>query len=91
MTKNSLDKQGKKLSNGSKLTVIGFTRDGDIKLATDKTNYLISKSHGNYELAYCITSYTAQGKTVDRVIIAQPMTIELKILCSITIAHLIGV
>jgi conjugative relaxase-like TrwC/TraI family protein len=74
MTKNSVDNHGKKLSNGSKLTVIGFTRDGNIKLASDKANYFIPKTHGNYELAYCATSYSAQGKTVERVIIAQPGT-----------------
>lgn len=74
MTKNSYDNQGKKLNNGSIVTVTGFTRSGDINLSSEKANYCISQSHGNYELAYCTTSYTAQGKTVDKVIIAQPTT-----------------
>ena len=72
IVKNSIDTKGRKLSNGSVLTVTGFTKNGDVRLASQKTHYQISKSHGNYELAYCSTSYSAQGKTVDRVIIAQP-------------------
>ena len=34
--------------------------------------YEISKQHGNLNHAYCITSYSSQGKTYDRVFIAQP-------------------
>ena len=32
----------------------------------------MGKEFGNFDHAYCITSYSAQGKTVDKVFVSQP-------------------
>lgn len=76
ITKNSFDKNGRRLNNGKILEVDSFSRHGDIRLKTpDRKNgalYEIDKNFGNFNHAYCITSYASQGKTVDRVLIAQP-------------------
>lgn len=56
------------LRNGSVYEVAGFTRAGDIKLAN---GWIVSRAYGNMAHGYCTTSHASQGKTVDRVIIAQ--------------------
>lgn len=74
--KNGFDMKGKQLSNGNILCVKGFDHQGNIKVTkyTDRTqtDYILDKRHGNFDYAYCSTSYSAQGKTVDKVIISQP-------------------
>lgn len=76
ITKNSFDLNGKRLNNGKILEVVSFDRQGNIRLKTpnrkNEATYEISKAHGNLNHAYCITSYASQGKTYDRVLIAQP-------------------
>lgn len=76
ITKNGFDNNGKRLNNGKILEVSGFDGKGNIRLQTPNrkngTTYQISQDHGNLNHAYCITSYASQGKTVDRVLIAQP-------------------
>ena len=76
ITKNSFDKNGRRLNNGKILEVESFSRQGDVRLKTpDRKNgavYEIERDFGNFNHAYCITSYASQGKTVDRVLIAQP-------------------
>lgn len=76
INKNGFDRQGKRLNNGTTLVVKGFTREGNIKTvkksATKTTSFLLDKKYGNFDYAYCTTSYKAQGKTVDQVIISQP-------------------
>ncbi|WP_299765178.1 MobF family relaxase [uncultured Dokdonia sp.] len=76
LNKNSTDLKGKRLNNGTTLTIGGFTTKGHIKAFTvsgkRRFEYLLDRRHGNYDLAYCTTSYSSQGKTVDKVIIAQP-------------------
>jgi len=76
LNKNSTGLKGKRLNNGSTLTISGFTKKGHIrafkKTRKRRIEYLLDKRHGNYDLAYCTTSYSSQGKTVDKVIIAQP-------------------
>jgi conjugative relaxase-like TrwC/TraI family protein len=78
VNKNGFDKQGQRLNNRTSLKVVGFTKEGDIKTmketALGKRPFLLPKDHGNFEYAYGITSYSSQGKTVDRVLIAQPAT-----------------
>jgi conjugative relaxase-like TrwC/TraI family protein len=56
------------LSNGSIYEVSGFTKSGDIQL---NNGSVIAKNYGNLSYGYCTTSHAAQGKTVDRVLIAQ--------------------
>tara|TARA_R110000868_G_scaffold1211_4_gene9402 strand:- start:15421 stop:18084 length:2664 start_codon:yes stop_codon:yes gene_type:complete len=76
ITKNSFDKNGRRLNNGKILEVDSFSRQGDVRLKTpDRKNgavYEIDRDFGNFNHAYCITSYASQGKTIDRVLIAQP-------------------
>ncbi|KAB8155088.1 relaxase domain-containing protein [Kordia sp. TARA_039_SRF] len=78
ITKNSYDMKGKRLDNGTVLKVVGFTKDGHIKTAKETSHkaspILLNKRHGNFDYAYANTSYSAQGKTVDHVLINQPIT-----------------
>jgi len=73
ITRNSFDANKTRLSNGQVLDVVMVYKD-KIKLRNHagKTNYTIPKDFGYISHAHCITSYAAQGKTVDEVLIAQP-------------------
>ena len=76
ITKNGFDKNGKRLDNGWTLQVDGFTKSGNI-LATKQSKHTqsqfeIDENRENFDHAYCLTSYGAQGKTVDKVLIVQP-------------------
>lgn len=64
---STLDRQHR-LHNGAIYTVRGFTRDGHIKLTN---GWVIDRHYGNIDYGYCLTSHAAQGKSVDRVLIAQ--------------------
>ena len=57
-----------RLENGTVHTVAGFTECGDIRL---QSGAVVSKSYAHLAYGYCTTSHAAQGKTVDRVFIAQ--------------------
>ncbi len=76
LTKNGIDDQGKRLNNGTVLTVTKINQFGEIetlkKSKNKETRKILKFNQGNFDYAYCHTSYGAQGKTVDRVIIAQP-------------------
>jgi conjugative relaxase-like TrwC/TraI family protein len=68
ITANGKDISGwHKLNNGSLYTVAGFTPKGDIALAN---GWVISRTFGHLAHGYVSTSYAAQGRTVDRVLIA---------------------
>jgi conjugative relaxase-like TrwC/TraI family protein len=56
-----------RLNNGAIYQVSGFTAAGDVRLA----NGWVVGDFGNWSHGYCATAYAAQGKTVDRVFIAQ--------------------
>lgn len=73
ITRNGFDTDKTKLRNGQVLDVVMVYKD-KIKLRnhTSKTNYTLPKNFGHISHAHCITSYAAQGKTVDEVLIAQP-------------------
>ena len=58
----------KRLNNGTLLTVEGFTRDGDLNLSNGQT---IPKDWGHVDHGVTVTSYASQGKTFDRVFVAQ--------------------
>jgi ATP-dependent exoDNAse (exonuclease V) alpha subunit len=60
-------KKGTRINNGDIFTVEGFTKEGDIRLEKGK---LLPKDWGHMSLGYVDTSYSSQGKTVDRVFIA---------------------
>lgn len=69
ITRNGRTKDGKHaLHNGALYTVAGFTATGDIEL---ENGWLVGRDFGHLTHGYCLTSYAAQGKTVDRVFIAQ--------------------
>ena len=57
-----------RLNNGSTYGVAGFTSDGHIRLSNGWT---IGKDYGHLAHGYVTTSHASQGKTVDRVFIAQ--------------------
>jgi conjugative relaxase-like TrwC/TraI family protein len=59
--------KGTRLNNGDIFTVEGFTKEGDIRLEKGK---LLPKDWAHMSLGYVDTSYSSQGKTVDRVFIA---------------------
>ncbi|HEX3747693.1 MAG TPA: MobF family relaxase [Bryobacteraceae bacterium] len=59
--------KGTRVNNGDVFTVEGFTKEGDIRI--DKAKVL-PKDWGHMSLGYVDTSYSSQGKTVDRVFIA---------------------
>jgi conjugative relaxase-like TrwC/TraI family protein len=68
VTQNGKTLEGKRLNNGSVYTVKGFDREGNILANNGST---ISKDYGNFAHGYAVTSHSSQGKTVDKVIIAQ--------------------
>ena len=68
MTKESKTLKGTRCLNGQKYEITGFTRAGHIKLHTGKK---LDKAVGHISYGYLDTAYSAQGKTVDHVFIAQ--------------------
>ena len=69
ITRNGRSKDGgRKLDNGTLAVVRGFTPAGDIRLASGA---VVAADAGHLTHGYCVTSHAAQGKTVDRVLVAQ--------------------
>ena len=64
------------MNNGTVLKVHKLNRLGEIEAVKEstskKTVFKLNRDHGNFDYAYATTSYSSQGKTVDKVIIAQP-------------------
>lgn len=73
ITRNGFDAHKTELRNGQVMDVIMVYKD-KVKLRNHagKTNYTLPKNFGHISHAHCITSYAAQGKTVDEVLITQP-------------------
>ena len=72
VTANGKDASGNhRLNNGAVYTVDRFTSDGDIKLSNGWT---LPKDFGLLNHGYVVTSHASQGKTVDRVLVAQSST-----------------
>lgn len=73
ITHNSFDKDDHRLDNGTMLEVVSISDKGDMLLrnTASKKPYRLGKDFGHIEHAHCITSHGSQGKTVDRVFIAQ--------------------
>lgn len=74
ITRNGFDEKKNRLNNGQTLDVISVSRQGKIKLRNkqSKKQYEIDEAFGHLVHAHCITSYAAQGKTVDHILISQP-------------------
>ena len=67
VTSNGWTKDGKhRLANGALFTVQGFTPQGD---AIVDRGWVIGKDFGHIAYGYAVTSYAAQGKTVNKVFI----------------------
>jgi len=68
ITKGGKTREGTRINNGDIFTIKGFTKAGHIKLNTGK---VLDKGFGHLAYGYTTTSHSSQGKTVDRVFIAQ--------------------
>ena len=60
--------KAQKLYNGTMVTLDGFTEDGQLKLSNGKT---LAPEFGHYDYGITVTSHASQGKTYDRVLVAQ--------------------
>ncbi len=58
----------RQINNGSNYEVAGFTKTGDIKLTN---GFVIPKNYAHLNYGYASTSHSAQGKTVDHVLVAE--------------------
>ncbi|MEM7013911.1 MAG: MobF family relaxase, partial [Verrucomicrobiota bacterium] len=68
ISRNGKSLDGKRHSNGNIRQIEGLTKKGDIKLTTGA---VISKEDGHFKYGYCMTSHSAQSKSVRDVLIAQ--------------------
>lgn len=60
--------KGHRLNNGALYEVADMTKAGDVKL---NNGWVVRRDYGHVAYGYCATSHASQGKTVDRVLIAQ--------------------
>ena len=74
ITRNGFDRNERRLNNGQTLEVAKVRKNGEITLKTlnGRSAYKLDAAFGHLDHAHCLTSYAAQGKTVDEVFIAQP-------------------
>ncbi|TFF37933.1 MobF family relaxase [Mucilaginibacter psychrotolerans] len=73
ITRNAFDKSNRRMDNGQMLTVSKVAKNGNVVLISkSKTTYMLDKDFGHLDHAYCTTSHSSQGKTVDEVFISQP-------------------
>lgn len=68
ITKGGQTQEGSRVHNGDFFTVQGFDRTGNIQIGTGKT---LASDFAHLSHGYVTTSHSSQGKTVDRVFIAQ--------------------
>lgn len=68
ITKNGKTDDGRRIDNGTMFSVASFDRKGRIVL---NTGGVLSPEHGHFSYGYCITSHSAQSKTVRDVLVAQ--------------------
>lgn len=68
VTKNGRTADGSRLHNASFHTVKGFTELGDLVLDDGQ---VIPRSFGHITYGYASTSHSVQGKTIDRVLVAE--------------------
>ena len=73
VTRDSFDRNGKRLNNGQSLKVVTVNDDGDIVMINpaSRIEYVLGEEFGHINHGYTTTSHAAQGKTVDEVFIAQ--------------------
>ena len=69
ITANGATKDGRhRLNNGALYQVRGFTRAGDMKL---NNGWVVARDFGFLNHGLVVTSHASQGKTVDRIILAE--------------------
>ena len=68
ITKNGKATNGTKLNNGQIYNITGFDKTGNIQISNGTT---LNKDFGHITHGYAVTSNSSQGKTVDKVIVAQ--------------------
>lgn len=76
ITKNSFDKNGQRINNGSVVSILNINEKQGIRVVKKsqykETELILPLDFGNLDYAYCSTSHASQGKTVDYVLINQP-------------------
>lgn len=68
ITEGGKSKDGKRLNNGAIYNVDKVLPSGDVKLSN---GWVLDNEKGNFDYGYVTTSVSSQGKTVDKVFIAQ--------------------
>jgi conjugative relaxase-like TrwC/TraI family protein len=68
ITQNGQTKDGHRVNNGELRSVRKFTAEGDIVL---DNGWVLDKNFGNLAHGYCVTSHSSQGKTVQRLFVAE--------------------
>ena len=68
LTAGGTAKNGRRLQSGAIVTVAGFTRTGEVKL---EGGAVLPSDWGHWTHGWVSTSHAAQGKTLDRVFLAQ--------------------
>ena len=68
ITQNGQSKEGHRVNNGELRGVTKFTKEGDIVL---DNGWVLDKNFGNLAHGYCVTSHSSQGKTIQRLFVAE--------------------
>ena len=68
ITQNGQTKDGHRVNNGELRSVRKFTAEGDIVL---DNGWVLDKNFGNLAHGYCVTSHSSQGKTIQRLLVAE--------------------
>ena len=68
ITQNGQSKEGHRVNNGELRRVKKFTKEGDIVL---DNGWVLDKNFGNLAHGYCVTSHSSQGKTIQRLFVAE--------------------
>jgi len=71
ITQIGFSNEKKRLNTGNILSVKGFDKKGNIIASTGRSDVVLDKNFGNLTHGYYTTSPSAQGKSVNRVIIMQ--------------------
>ncbi|HEY3863973.1 MAG TPA: MobF family relaxase [Verrucomicrobiae bacterium] len=68
ITQNGYSREGHRLNNGELRRVKGFDKAGDVVL---DNGWVVPKDYGNLAHGYCVTSHGSQGKSVQRLLVAE--------------------
>lgn len=68
ITQNGNTKDGHRINNGELYTVKNINEEGDLILTNGR---ILPKDFGNLAHGYCVTSHSSQGKTIDRLFVAE--------------------